>query len=251
LLQRRIGASLEFRDAPDPLRAVLADREARALLLYHECKPNVAARFLPLKPSTDSRALAASPFTIATEDYALAFRIIGAVDPTSSEAREFLDFLTSDVGQARIAATGYVDLRLRHRQEQVDPTILAVLAQALGEKSIASASRYSTNLRFRVDEYRLDIKAQADLGRLPRALARDFPNGKVVILGFADSTGTAEHNHALSIKRAEFIVGELRPFGIDAAAAGLGQQFPLDTNETEQGRLRNRRAEVWVVQPNN
>jgi len=250
-LQRRVGKALTLREVADPPHALVANNDARALALYHQCKPGLAARFLPLQPAADARALAASPFTIATEDYALAYRIIGAVAPQAPAARKFLDYLTSDPGQDRIAEAGFVDLRLRHRQEQVDPTILAVLAQALNLQSIAGASRYSTNLRFRVDEHRLDIKAQADLGRLPRSLARDFPNGKVVILGFTDSSGSAEHNHGLSIKRAEFIAAELKPFGIDAAAAGLGQQLPIDTNETERGRMRNRRAEVWVVKPEN
>lgn len=248
-IRRLTAGAVTMKEVPNPFQPLLAAASSRALVLYHQCKPNLAARFLPFQPAADARALAPSPFSIATEDYRLAFRIIAAHGPGARPAaRDFMNYLTSDPGQDRIAATGFVDLRLRHRQETVDPTILIALAKALGLQSIARASRYSTNLRFGVNESELDIKAQADLQRLPHSLAQEFPNDKVVVLGFTDDTGGAAINVPLSIKRAQTIAAMLKQFGIGAAAAGLGQQFSVDTNGTDEGRARNRRAEIWVVQ---
>jgi outer membrane protein OmpA-like peptidoglycan-associated protein len=247
-IARLTAAAVAMVPVENPLLSVLAAPNARAVALFHQCGPNLAARYLPYQPATEVQALAPSPFSIATEDYGLAFRITAAHSPSARPAaRQFIDYLTSDAGQDRIADAGFVDLRLRHEESSVDPRLRAVLGAALGLKSITSASRYSTNLRFGVNEHKLDIKAEADIQRLPRALARDFPTGKVVILGFTDSTGTPETNLPLSIERAKHIAERLQQFSIPAAQAGLGQQMPLASNDTEQGRARNRRAEVWVV----
>jgi outer membrane protein OmpA-like peptidoglycan-associated protein len=72
---------------------------------------------------------------------------------------------------------------------------------------------------------------------------------KVVILGFTDSDGSPEINMPLSKDRAEAVSAELRRSKVDARSAGLGQVFPIDTNATEEGKTKNRRAEVWVVRP--
>ncbi|MBK1645244.1 hypothetical protein CKO25_11440 [Thiocapsa imhoffii] len=234
----------------DPFAAILGHPETRAIALFHQCAPNLRAKYLAYQPGSEVRALAPSPFSIGTEDYGLSFRIVAVHSPRARPAaQKFVEFITSDPGQNRIAEAGFVDLRLRHREETVDPLVLATLGEALGLSGMTRASRYSTNLRFGLNESVLDIKAQADIGRLARALANDFPTGKVVILGFTDSTGAPDYNHGLSVKRAQHIVDQLLSFDIPATAAGLGQQLPVDSNDTETGRSRNRRAEIWVVQP--
>ncbi len=248
-IQRVSAVALSTKPVPNPLDFVLTHRDTQAIAFYHQCGPNLAAPLLAFKPATDVRALAASPFSIATEDYSLSYRVIASHSPKSRPAaRQLVGWVTSDQGQDRVAKSGFVDLRLRRGQQPVDPLVLATLGQALGIKALKSASRYSTNLRFALNASELDIKAEADIARLPRALAQD-PAGKVVILGFTDDTGTAEINQPLSVKRADHIAARLRTFGIPAVAAGLGQQLPVDSNTTDDGRARNRRAEVWVVQP--
>lgn len=248
IIQRILPRKVHIQEVEDPFNALLNDPKARVISLYHQCSSNLAAKYLPYQPADDAPALATSPFSIATEDYGLTYRITAAHAPNAPPgARKFIDFLTSELGQEKIASAGYVDLRLTHQQEDVDPSILATLAKAVGREKITSANRYSTNLRFGINEHELDIKAQADIGRLPRSLAKDFPNGTVVALGFTDSTGTPAGNHTLSIKRAQHIVSLLHQFKISATAAGLGQQFPIDSNSNDQGRARNRRVEVWVV----
>ena len=66
-------------------------------------------------------------------------------------------------------------------------------------------------------------------------------------LGFTDNTGSPAGNHRLSIERAEWIAKMLLRAKMNVAWTGLGQELPVDTNDTEEGRKHNRRAEVWVV----
>lgn len=246
-IKRLINSTITIREIPDPLTTLLAESDSSVIGFYHQWRSKPNGQYLPFKTTTETPAILPSSFSIATEEYPLSYRIMAAHAPNARPtARQFIDYLTSDRGQEQIAAQGFIDLRLLHRQdEQASHEILTVIAKALGRENIANVNRYPTNLHFDTDKSELDIKAKADLVRL----AKNFPNSKVIILGFTDSTGSINHNLKLSEERAATIVKMLQEFNIDAVATGLGQKFPLDTNDTEQGRARNRRAEVWIEDP--
>ncbi len=230
--------------------AALANREVVSLGFYHEEGVNLRAKRLAVRATPDSLALKPSPFTIATEDYLFSFRIVAWTTAKSpKEAMDLVKFTTSNEGQEIVAKQGYVDLRLAASQSDVPPEILAALGAAIGSETVSSAVRLSTNFRFEVGKSNLDLKAQADMERLPRYVFDQYPTHKVVVLGFTDSDGGPEINLPLSRDRAEVVCKELRTLKVDARAAGLGPMFPVDTNSTLSGKAKNRRAEVWVVRP--
>ncbi len=230
--------------------AVLADRNLLSLGLYHEEGTNLRAKRLAVKATEETLPLKPSPFTIATEDYLFSFRIIAWTAPKAvEEALQLVKFATSNEGQEVVAKQGFVDLRLTGSQGDVPPEIIAALGAAIGSDTISSAVRLSTNFRFEVGKSSLDLKAQADLERLPRFVFDKYPNHEVVVLGFTDSDGGDGINMPLSKDRAEAVSAELRRFKVGAHSAGLGPVFPVDTNDTETGKEKNRRAEIWVVDP--
>lgn len=230
--------------------AALANREVVSLGFYHEEGANLRAKRLAVRATPEALALKPSPFTIATEDYLFSFRIVAWTNSKSpKEAMELVKFTTSNEGQEIVAKHGYVDLRLTASQGEVQPEILAALGAAIGSDTISSAVRLSTNFRFDVGKSNLDLKAQADMERLPRYVFDQYPTHKVVVLGFTDSDGGPEINLPLSRDRAEVVCKELRTFKVEARSAGLGPIFPVDTNSTVSGKAKNRRAEVWVVRP--
>lgn len=231
-------------------QGVLADRNLVVLGLYHREGSNLRAKRLAVQATEETQALKPSPFTIATEDYLYSFRIVAWSAPKTKEsALALVKFTTSNEGQEVVAKTGYIDLRLKARQGDAPPEVLAALGAAIGAESVSSAIRLSTNLRFEVGKSDLDLKAQADIERLPRFVFEKYPTDKVVILGFTDSDGGPEINIPLSKDRAEVVAKELIRSKVDARAAGLGPAFPVDTNSTDSGKAKNRRAEVWVVRP--
>ena len=246
----RFGFPVKGADEATGEDAALADRELLSLGLYHEEGANLRAKRLAVQATKETLALKPSPFTIATEDYLYSFRIIAWTTPISDDAAlKLVRFSTSNDGQEVVAKQGFVDLRLTGSQGAVPPEILAALGQAIGSDTISSAVRLSTNLRFEVGKSNLDLKAQADLERLPRFVFDKYPSHKVVILGFTDSDGNAEINMPLSKERAETVSMELRRSKVDASSSGLGPVFPVDNNATESGKAKNRRAEVWAVRP--
>jgi outer membrane protein OmpA-like peptidoglycan-associated protein len=75
-------------------------------------------------------------------------------------------------------------------------------------------------------------------------------NFKFVVSGHTDTSGSAEHNKALSAKRAEVVVRELVAKGIPAAeieAVGMGAERPLvKPDDTPAKKAKNRRYELQV-----
>lgn len=231
-------------------QAALSDPNVMALGLYHTEGTNLRAKRLAVKASPEAMALKPSPFSIATEDYRFSYRIIAwTTSKPTPDALELVKFITSDAGQSIVAEKGFVDLRLRPMPGDVPPEIMAALGAALGVDKVTSALRLSTNFRFEVGDARLDLKAQADLERLPRFVAESYPTHKLVILGFTDMDGGPEINMPLSKNRAEAVAADLRKSKVDTRSGGLGPAFPIDSNATDSGKAKNRRAEVWVVMP--
>ncbi len=81
------------------------------------------------------------------------------------------------------------------------------------------------------------------------ATLRDNPNTIVCVIGYTDSKGDDKTNQDLSIRRAMSVTGFLSSKGVSSArltAAGLGERFPVASNEDEAGRGQNRRVEIYV-----
>jgi OOP family OmpA-OmpF porin len=73
-----------------------------------------------------------------------------------------------------------------------------------------------------------------------------YPEVKVEILGHTDSVGQAALNLGLSERRADAVKQYLVNAGIDPArltAKGLGEESPVASNATPEGRAQNRRIE--------
>jgi OmpA-OmpF porin, OOP family len=76
---------------------------------------------------------------------------------------------------------------------------------------------------------------------------RDNPELRVRIEGHTDSVGSAEYNQGLSQRRAESVRAYLAGQGIAGnrmMAVGYGEERPVATNETDEGRAQNRRVEI-------
>lgn len=77
-----------------------------------------------------------------------------------------------------------------------------------------------------------------------------YPDVRVEVDGHTDSVGTDEYNQRLSERRAKIVYDYLTSHGIPASRLdgpkGFGESRPIDTNDTKEGRQRNRRTELQV-----
>jgi phosphate transport system substrate-binding protein len=109
------------------------------------------------------------------------------------------------------------------------------------------ARRLSLDFRFRSGSADLDSRGQRDLERLVRFLGQSA-SSQVMLLGFSDNRGAPANNLRLSQERAKVIEGELIERGVRPnVVEALGDQMPVAANDTEVGREKNRRVEVWFA----
>jgi OmpA-OmpF porin, OOP family len=98
---------------------------------------------------------------------------------------------------------------------------------------------------------KVDIAAQSTalLDAVAKILGDNPSIKRLTIVGHADATGDPANNPPLSLARASAVKRYLEGRGVDAArleAQGVGADMPIDTNETDEGRARNRRVEFRV-----
>ena len=85
------------------------------------------------------------------------------------------------------------------------------------------------------------------LDNLADTILRSRGEETITIVGHTDSVGAAEYNQGLSERRAQAAADHLISKGVDAdriTVRGEGETNPIDTNETAEGRARNRRIEL-------
>lgn len=94
-----------------------------------------------------------------------------------------------------------------------------------------------------------------DLQRDLRAIAGNlqaYPNSTIQILGHTDNVGDAAYNQDLSLRRAEAVADVLLNAGVPFGRVntmGRGENQPIASNLTPEGRAQNRRVEI-VILPN-
>lgn len=112
----------------------------------------------------------------------------------------------------------------------------AILAQAL------EGVKFKTNSDVLLPESLPKIDNVAELMKSNSAF-------HLTIDGYTDNTGNADHNKELSYKRAEAAKARLIEDGISASRItthGYGIENPVATNDTAEGRAKNRRVEFLI-----
>ena len=77
-------------------------------------------------------------------------------------------------------------------------------------------------------------------------------NYEMTIVGHTDSIGSNQYNFKLSRRRAESVKAKLLEFGLSedriVGIEAMGEEQPIATNATKEGRAQNRRVEFKLVQ---
>ena len=193
----------------------------------------------------DSQPMPPSTTLIATEDYPLSRRLFLYNPPgtTNEWVKSLVQFAHSPAGQAIVEKSGFIA-----------QTVQAVKVSANAKmpedyrKLADEAQRLSVNFRFQEGSATLDNKAQRDIERVMDYLkSHDKLSHKVVLVGFGDPKNDPERAALLSKLRAMAVRRDLSKGGvIFRDITGLGEQMPVAANDGDDGRMKNRRVEVWV-----
>jgi outer membrane protein OmpA-like peptidoglycan-associated protein len=101
---------------------------------------------------------------------------------------------------------------------------------------------------FETNSYKLRSEHYPELNTLADYL-KLRPAFEVDITGHTDNVGVERRNVTLSTRRAEGVAEYLVSQGVDynkVVFKGLGSSRPIASNETEEGRSKNRRVEILI-----
>jgi phosphate transport system substrate-binding protein len=193
----------------------------------------------------DSQPMLPTLTLIATEDYPLSRRLFLYNPPQSTNpwARALVQFAQSPRGQAIVEQNGFI-------AQTVQAVTIPVQANMPADyQDLAKhAQRLSVNFRFQEGSATIDNKARRDLDRVMAYLhEHDKLKGKVVLVGFGDAKADPARAELLSKLRAMAVRRELNKNGVSFHdIIGMGDELPVAANNADEGRIKNRRVEVWV-----
>ncbi|MBN2424839.1 MAG: OmpA family protein [Calditrichaceae bacterium] len=119
-------------------------------------------------------------------------------------------------------------------------------ADKLKEEIDKSGKVLLYGILFDLDKSTLKHESEKQLTHIV-SLMHKYPDLKIEIQGHTDSQGKADYNMKLSQERAETVKSYLKLFGIQEnrlTAKGFGQTNPVTSNDTEEGKAKNRRVEL-------
>ncbi|XVO85403.1 substrate-binding domain-containing protein [Pseudomonas palleroniana] len=193
----------------------------------------------------DSQPMLPLASLIATEDYPLSRRLFFYLPPSNHNpwAKALVDFTQSGKGQAIVAASGFIAQHVQAISVEPRPSMPEDY-QAIARE----AQRLSVNFRFEEGSASLDNKARQDLQRVVAYLKGHGKLDKqVTLVGFGDVKNDPQRAALLSKLRAMAVRRELVKSGVVLRdIRGFGAQMPVAANTADEGRIKNRRVEVWV-----
>ena len=182
---------------------------------------------------------------IASEDYPLSRRLFLYLPPATNNpwAKALVAFTQSPQGQAIVGQNGFVA-----QSVQADNVMPGAHMPEQYQALTREAQRLSVNFRFEEGSASLDNKARQDLLRVVDYLsAHGKLDKQVTLVGFGDAKDDSQRAQLLSRLRAMAVRRELVKSGVvPREIQGYGAQMPVAANTEDEGRLKNRRVEVWV-----
>jgi len=102
---------------------------------------------------------------------------------------------------------------------------------------------------FKTSEALLLSESFKELDELLKYLIKN-PKINIEVLGHTDNVGNKSSNQLLSENRAKSVAGYLIKNGIEPSKItykGYGSSKPKASNDTEEGRAKNRRVEIKII----
>ena len=108
---------------------------------------------------------------------------------------------------------------------------------------------FDSGILYDIDKSDLRPASKTSLTELAKILNK-YPDTEILIEGHTDDTGSDEHNMALSRDRARSVSSFLAALDVKSARfsiSGHGETQPIVTNDTTEGRQKNRRVDIAVI----
>lgn len=146
------------------------------------------------------------------------------------------------VGGAAGAVIGH---QMDQQAKELEQNIPGATIQRVGE---GIAVTFPSGILFPFNSTEILPAGKENLQQLAKSL-ENYPNSDVLIVGHTDSVGTDAYNQDLSQRRSQAASAYLQSLGVPASrlqTQGRGESEPIESNDTDAGRARNRRVEIAI-----
>ena len=146
------------------------------------------------------------------------------------------------VGGATGAAIGnYMDRQSRELEKDLE----GAKVERVGE---GIKITFDSGILFDINSSDISAASKAEIAKLADVLKK-YEDTDIMFAGHTDASGSEEYNQTLSEKRAAAVAEYTALAGVDAermTIVGFGETDPIADNDTEEGRIPNRRVEVAI-----
>ena len=143
------------------------------------------------------------------------------------------------------AAGAYIGNYMDKQAEEIEQDLEGAQVERIGE---GIKITFDSGILFDINSSSLRGAAKTNLQNLAVILNK-YQDTEVLIEGHTDSTGTSEHNLDLSLRRAQSVANQLTISQVASnrfRIMGYGEDQPVASNETAEGRQANRRVDIAI-----
>jgi len=186
-----------------------------------------------------------SKATIGAGVGALAGAVIGLISGDDGRERRKRALIGAGLGALAGGSVGYyMDVQEAKLRQKLAGSGVSVTRQ--GDNIVLNMP---SNITFGVDSANISGDFYEVLNSV-NLVVNEYDKTLIEIMGHTDSSGSREHNQGLSERRAAsvsqyFASRDIKRLRI--ATYGHGEDYPVASNNTEQGRSQNRRVEIVLV----
>jgi len=143
------------------------------------------------------------------------------------------------------AAGAYIGNYMDKQAEEIERDLEGATITRIGE---GIKITFESGILFDVNKSDLRNVSKENLDKLAVILNK-YEDTEILIEGHTDSTGPADYNLDLSVRRAQSVANQLT--GAQVAPIrfhimGYGEDQPVASNDTAEGRQKNRRVEIAI-----
>ena len=167
--------------------------------------------------------------------------VVGAVIGHAAGSTATGAIIGAAVGGAAGAIIGH---QMDKQAQELQQNIPGAVVQRVGEGITVT---FASGLLFDFDSDAVRGEASHNLNVLAESLEK-YDNSDLLIVGHTDDVGTEAYNQDLSERRADAAANYLRSRGVRRSirTVGRGEDEPIVSNASEEGRSKNRRVEVAI-----
>lgn len=143
-------------------------------------------------------------------------------------------------------AGGYIGKRMDKQAAEMEKELEGAEVKRVDEGIQVT---FDSGVLFDVGKAALRSETKANLENLSESLTK-YPDTDILIEGHTDSTGTEEMNLELSRQRAQSVSNYLASLDVDPrrfTIMGYGESQLVASNDTSEGRQKNRRVEIAIM----